>query len=708
MLILLLGVFCSEVIHFTQSVYNVTVNETALPDYPRPPVGFLTVECVTMYAPVTYTIEPTTTPIPFDIDTTTGQLNATHDIDYDSQEDGFEMYSFNVTCSDIINTTTAVVEVYINPINEYIPEINPEIILNITETTPSGTLLLSSLPGGLTRLRVEDKDRGIHGQVNFSLLSPLDNYHFSFVPDHANLTLVRAIDFETETNISSSFYQEIPLKIRACDTTTPTEQCPIIYFPLYIVASDDNIPVFLNDTYTATINETTTVGSTVTVLECTDADVHIGGIESISLFNPSSEVESTFSLGELSDNGSISVILNKELDYDKSNRSYEFQVSCNDSLHMTTANVIIHVLDVNDNVPTFIHPYAETVFVFEPIPSGHIIHSVECIDEDEGINGDIVYEILPQHYLFAVDKQGHILTNIPIQLPEFTDFQTHNITIQCKDMGTPSLASSKILTLVIDITPPHTISNITIYIPENIPLGTRVLIISNYNISTDIIISNQTQSGTFIISPISIIHANHPHYHGYLIVNGTIDREYIDIHHIELTTSNTSYNAVIEVIVQDVNDNAPNCNGHRVLAIKAGYYSNTHLLTLACCDNDEGLNQQLIYQLTTPSLSDIVFTINETSGDISMNGDIYEGNYHLTVVVTDRGIPMMNTSIDILLEVTQDRDVTTSSMTLIIILVIAMLVLVGVVSGCGLCFCYSYKVHSDKQKKNEYCIRYIY
>ena len=708
------GVTCSDHIHFTQSVYNVTVNETVIPEHPRPQPGFITLHCTATHPPVTYTLQAppsSSSSLPFEVDPVTGELNTTQDIDYDSQEVDFRMFSFNVSCYDTLsNNSTALVEVYVNPINEYKPMIDPE-VLNITESTPSGTLLLSSLPGGLRRLSVSDGDRGIHGEVNFSLLTPLDS-HLSFESRHANLTLVRAVDFETESNISSTFYQELPLNIRACDTTTPPEECPIGHFLLYILASDDNEPVFLNDTYTTAINESAPVGSTVAVLQCVDADIHIGMVQSIGMLCPPPEAEETFSLGDLSRNGSIPVILAKELDYDESYRSYQFEVSCQDTLHSTTANVSIHVLDVNDNVPTFVNPHPETVYVFEPTPAGPL-HSVECRDGDEGRNGEIVYEILPQHNLFAVDEEGDILVNMPLQIPEFQVLQTHSLSVQCRDRGQPPLASNKTLTVVIDIVKPHiTLSNTTlfpnttVFLAENSPPGSNVLTLSLYDSpNTTVSIISQTLPGTFIISPVSIP-THHPHYHARLVVNGVIDREHIDRHYVELQTSQLSSSVIVEVIVQDVNDNAPNCKGNTVLAITAGYYSNTHLLSLSCSDADEGLNQRLTYQLehVEPSLAIISFTVNSTSGELSVDGELNGGDYLLTVAVVDHGLPTLNTSLELLVEVAEEEEPTISRLTLILIIVVVVLVLVGVVSGCSLCCCYCYKVHAERQRK-QYFIR---
>lgn len=921
---------CSGVIHFSQSVYNVTVNETALPEYPRPPLGFISILCVSMFPNIAYSIEyphHLSTVLPFEVDPHSGQLSATADIDYDSQDDGFEFYSFNVSCSDGTHNATTPVQVYVNPINEFQPVIdNNSLVLNIDETTPNGTLLLSTMPGGLKMITVEDKDRGPHGTVNFTLLFPLDD-HFTFDPVQANLTLVKAIDFESDSNLTRYLFHELPLQIRVCDATTPIDACPLVSFPLFLIPSDDNEPMFLRDVYTAAIYETTALGSIVLTLECFDADVHYGGISAINLLDPPTAVKQTFSLGNLSSNGSIQLILIQDLDYDKQNQTYWFQVSCSDVLHSTIANVsvvvlpendevpiftathyhftinqtalpgtivgqvvaidsdidsglpvsyailqpiksvfsidsitgeiavntslqylpskmmliisatdgefdshaqvtvnifpgdfyppifnetnitlsiyenitwpaviytlvaydvdspaiiynissdyptlftfnsttaqvilsasldrettpvyiitliatevhldgsygnstltnlTIHVLDSNDNAPIF-HSFEKSLTIPDSTPPQHVFHSVNCTDEDEGTNGEITYDILPQHSLFAVDRNGSVLVNISLDLPDFVLSENHTISIHCRDMGTPSLNSSQTITITITKTdtqsPQVNQSNTSVLLLENAPTGTNITALLVYDVDSlavSLAIVNQTIPGTFSLSPLSSPH-NHPNY-PHLTLNGTVDREDTAIHCVELlavsiptTPPLQNITFTVNVTILDVNDNAPQCHRSRV-AISAGAYNNTHILSLTCSDSDEGVNQQLKYELenVTPSLSDGHFTLNQMSGEVGLEGEVSEGTYLIMVVVSDLGMPPLNTTVlvEVLVsdletppmnatEVMVTKDERMPLLIIIILAVFALLVLVSVFSMSGICCCHWCRAHIRRKK----------
>ena len=636
-------------------MYTVTVNETAPPHHPRPVSGFLTLTCTAPNASYTLHI-PTSQHLPFEIDSETGELNATDDIDYDSMEEGFEFFSFNVSCTNAFNNASdsALVQVYVASVNEYFPEINPSLVLNITETTPSGTLLLSSLPGAQKRLLVHDKDRGVHGQLNFTLLTNL-THHFSFDSIHGNITLTQAVDFESEPDMFTYLYHELPVQIRVCDRDTDIDACPIINFPLFIIASDDNEPAFLSASYDATVNESLPIGSSIVTLECSDADIYVGVVRRISLFNSPPEVEQTFSVQSSGSRGRAEVALASNLDFDRLNKTYQFQVGCVDILHTATATVTIHVLDVNDNAPKFSNPNHETVVVPDSATPG-AAHSVSCSDQDSGENSDIVYDILPQHNLFAVDQNGTILVNIPLVLPDFTLSQSHNISVQCRDRGSPSLSSTKTLTLTIsktDSSPPRiNISHTSIAVLENASIGEPVLTLSVYDVDSEavtITIIAQSLPGTFAVSPSAPY--NHPNYPA-LVLNRTLDREDRATHlvHLEATSvsaqqQNTSFSLNISAL--DVNDNAPkfsNPNHETVVLPDSATPGAAH--SVSCSDQDSGENSDIVYDIL-PQHN--LFAVDQ-NGTILVNIPLVlpdftlSQSHNISVQCRDRGSPSLSST----------------------------------------------------------------
>lgn len=701
-------VWGSVPIHFTQSVYTITINETAPPEHPRPQYGFLNLTCYSPYFPPTYSIIHTTPSLlPFEINPVTGELDATTDIDYDATEEGLEQFSFNVSCSDTFgpNPAIALVEIYVVPINEFLPDTDTCQLLNVTENTPNGTLLISSLPGGFSRLLVKDEDSGVHGQLNFALLTQLD-HHFSFDSLHGNLTLIEPVDFESETNLFTSIFLEISINIRVCDTTTEEDACPIIMCPLYIIASDDNEPFFTDTSYSATVPESTDVGSALLSITCSDADVYHGGVEEISLLNPLPEIKDMFSLRELYP-GTVELLLERELDFERFNQIYQFVISCRDTIHTTTTSVTINVSDINDNSPIFSDSHPKTIVLPDSITGA--VDTVNCSDADSGSNGEIVYEILPQHSLFAIDQLGNLLVNYSLSLPDFILSESHSLTIQCRDRGIPSLSSTKTVTVTViktDTQPPQlNISNTSLSVSENVSSGYAVTTLSVYDVDSDdvvVYITNQTVPETFIIS--SSTPFNYPDY-PQLVVNKSLDRETTDTHNVYLEVASNQHNIsfFLTITVEDVNDNSPQCEDEMKVNLTAGYFPPTTLLTLSCSDLDLGINQQLLYSLTntSPSLSSGQFTVHRTSGELVVEGDIGVGEYIISIRVYDEGTPSMSTNIDIYVEAVAEHSRLPRALLILIIIAVVLLIIVGVAIGCGLCYCCR-----CRKKKIDYFVRY--
>lgn len=81
------------------------------------------------------------------------------------------------------------------------------------------------------------------------------------------------------------------------------------------------------------------------------------------------------------------------LDYETQTK-YEFYITATDNGdRSSTAAVIVNVLDVNDNTPTFVVP-SQSVDVPEDEEVNSIVATVSASDPDSGLNGMVTYEII--------------------------------------------------------------------------------------------------------------------------------------------------------------------------------------------------------------------------------------------------------------------------------------------------------------------------
>ena len=338
---------------FRQDMYTISVNESNEDSgFPRPPSGFLTVTCIdpttnTTPTAINYTISDGS--LPFAIDDSSGALSVTQDLDYDVPP---RSYEFNVTCYNDSSpelADTALVSVILEPVNDNIPTFSRNTLpVFISESTLPGTRLVSTQPGALRMYSVSDADVGIGNNITFTLSETSESPQF-FTLDAVNGTLILTQSIDVE----STNQTVVRVRITACDTSPPREQCPNLPVPVIVMAINDHFPQFSNDSYSASFPETTPNGTVLVTAECRDGDRPdtSGAFSGIALSNPTQTVVEHFMVD--SDTGRI--VLIQELDYE-TDQSFNFTVVCSDEDgRNTSAQVIIDVIPENDNFPTFIN-----------------------------------------------------------------------------------------------------------------------------------------------------------------------------------------------------------------------------------------------------------------------------------------------------------------------------------------------------------------
>jgi len=170
---------------------------------------------------VTYRIEGN--PGPFHLNSTTGSLSVTADLDYETTTS----YNFSVICvnnSDSDITGIGMVQIDILPVNEFAPVLSSNSLQGILfENATVGTTVAVNEPGpsqigGPVRYTATDRDDGPDGNITFTLSegSP-DNsenarfFDLDFIT--GSLVLRQRLDVD---NIPHAF-DRVALQITACD-----------------------------------------------------------------------------------------------------------------------------------------------------------------------------------------------------------------------------------------------------------------------------------------------------------------------------------------------------------------------------------------------------------------------------------------------------------------------------------------------------------
>ncbi|XP_062467633.1 cadherin-23 isoform X4 [Pezoporus occidentalis] len=336
----------------------------------------------------------------------------------------------------------------------------------------------------------------------------------------------------------------------------------LFFLELVSVGWGNRLPYFINyffDTYLL-INEDTPVGSSVTQLLARDLDndplvFGVVGEEASRFF----AVESMTGV----------VWLRQPLDREtKSEFTVEFSVS--DSQGVIKGTVNIQVGDVNDNAPRF-HNQPYSVRIPENTPVGTPIFIVNATDPDQGAGGSVLYSFQPPSNFFAIDSGRGIVSVIRELDYEVTQAYQLQVNATDQDKNKPL---STLANLAITITDVQDMDPIFINLPystniyENSPPGTTVRMITAIDQDKGrprgigyTIVSGNTNS-IFALDYIS----------GALTLNGPLDREnpfysagfILTVKGTELNDDRTPSNATVtttfNILVIDINDNAPEFN----------------------------------------------------------------------------------------------------------------------------------------------------
>ncbi|XP_021256319.1 cadherin-23 isoform X6 [Numida meleagris] len=336
----------------------------------------------------------------------------------------------------------------------------------------------------------------------------------------------------------------------------------LLVLELVPLGQGNRLPYFINyffDTYLL-INEDMPVGSSVTQLLARDLDndplvFGVVGEEASRFF----AVESVTGV----------VWLRQPLDREtKSEFTVEFSVS--DSQGVIKGTVNIQVGDVNDNAPRF-HNQPYSVRIPENTPVGTPIFIVNATDPDQGAGGSVLYSFQPPSSFFAIDSGRGIVSVIRELDYEVTQAYQLQVNATDQDKNKPL---STLANLAITITDVQDMDPIFINLPystniyENSPPGTTVRMITAIDQDKGrprgigyTIVSGNTNS-IFALDYIS----------GALTLNGPLDREnpfysagfILTVKGTELNDDRTPSNATVtttfNILVIDVNDNAPEFN----------------------------------------------------------------------------------------------------------------------------------------------------
>ncbi|XP_041500574.1 protocadherin alpha-11 isoform X4 [Microtus oregoni] len=325
-------------------------------------------------------------------------------------------------------TGTVQLWVRVLDVNDNDPEFDHlEYKVRIMENAANETLVI--------KLNATDKDEGVNGQLEYSLMSikPSGRSLFTLDENSGELRVNGTLDYE-----ANKFYE---IEVLATDKGNPpmVGHCTV---SVEILDINDNAPEVTLTSLSLPLREDAQPNTVIALISVSDLDSGVNGQVTCSL-TPSVpfKIVSTFK-------NYYSLVLDSSLDREKV-PAYDLLVTARDggspSL-WTTVSLSVEVADVNDNAPAFAQP-EYTVFVKENNPPGAHIFTVSATDADAQENALVSYSLVERRvgerslssFVSVHAESGKVFALQPLDHEELELLQ---FQVSARDAGVPSLGSN--------------------------------------------------------------------------------------------------------------------------------------------------------------------------------------------------------------------------------------------------------------------------
>ncbi|XP_064182050.1 protocadherin alpha-8-like isoform X17 [Anguilla rostrata] len=438
-----------------------------------------------------------------------------------------------------------------------------------------------------------------------------------------------------------------------------------------VVDINDNFPSFRVKSRHLNISESAFVGDRFPLPRASDPDVGSNSVKTYKL-SPNEH----FSL-DVQSGGEQSVspelVLQKALDREKQSviQLVLTAVDGGKPSKSGTLQIIVNVMDTNDNPPFFKQPLYK-VRIFENISHGASVIILNATDEDEGINGEIVYEFLNQEHednsiqMFSINPNtGEITVKGDI---DYEENHAYEIRVEAKDKGSnPRATHCKLLVEVVDVNdnaPEISVTSLVNAVREDAGKDTAVALITVVDKDT----GQNGNTRCFISGGLPFkLQSSYKNYYS-LVVDGFLDREVTSQYNVTITATDEgtpplSSTSVITIYISDVNDNAPRFPDPVInVYLKENSPVASAIYKVSALDPDLNENAKVTYSLLKSygkGVSPSAIDLNSVSGEIhSLQSFNYEEikTFQFQVQATDSGVPPLSSNVTVNVFILDEND----------------------------------------------------
>uniref|UniRef100_A0A671L6B0 Protocadherin-16 n=1 Tax=Sinocyclocheilus anshuiensis TaxID=1608454 RepID=A0A671L6B0_9TELE len=530
----------------------------------------------------------------------------------------FQVYAMDSSASNPRNTS-AEVTIYILDVNDNAPFfLTDPLIINVSSSSLSNHKVLATM-------RAEDKDFGANGSVFYRFANPVKGFTINSLTG----------DIQATEKLHAMTQNQRTLIVEAMDQGNPLQSSLGVVI-VYIREQSYQGIRFSRNTRDVSLQENAAKGTAVVQIQAHYPDGSSRGIN-YSIF--SGNKQQSFSISPHT--GEIWVGSSKGLDFEETPR-LRLVVKAETASSSSFMAVNLLLQDVNDNLPHFqLHNYI--AYVREAQGYDHSIIQVLANDLDQGQNGQVTYSIRSSSMsgLFKIDPVTGSISTAAIMDREI--WTQTNLVIMATDRGSPRLAGSATLTVIIvdlnDNSPTIPVPR-EVRVPENTLIGTVITQVTGNDVdsgpalSYSLLLDSDTQ-GKFGIH----------RYGGGVSLTAPLDFEDRTWYTLTISSSDSkqqSY-ANLTVLVEDVNDNAPVFSQDLYeLTLAEHLPAGSSVITVTATDKDSGENGRITYRVV--STKDM-FYIDPSNGTLFIKQKVEFDSQRPSVLVvieaSDSGTPSL-------------------------------------------------------------------
>uniref|UniRef100_A0A3B4WC05 Cadherin domain-containing protein n=1 Tax=Seriola lalandi dorsalis TaxID=1841481 RepID=A0A3B4WC05_SERLL len=434
---------------------------------------------------------------------------------------------------------------------------------------------------------------------------------------------------------------------------------------------NDNSPVFIDKTYSLNISESSLAGERYFLPVAVDADI---GSNTVKTYKLSQNEHFSLDVQSGGEHGvSAELVLHKALDREKQSviTLVLTAVDGGKPPRSGSLQIMVNVIDVNDNIPTFSKSLYK-VRVKENATPGTLVMKLNATDLDEGINGKILYSFIkrgnidPSNIFDLNSETGEITVKGTL---DYEETPAYEVRVQAMDQGpVPRSAHAKLLIEIIDVNdnaPEISVTSLMTPVKEDAELGTIVALVT---VSDKDGGSNGAANCKVDGSVPFKLKSNYKNDYS-LVVDGPLDRENTSLYNVTITATDEgspplSSIRVITVHVSDVNDNAPRFMEPVInVYVKENSPAGSVIYTINASDPDLDSNAKMTYTLLDSTAKNIplssVVNINSETGDIvSLQVFNFEEikTFQFKVQATDSGVPPLGNNVTVNVFILDEND----------------------------------------------------